>query len=85
MNLQQNIFGEELFTGTAAAEVSSILERYPAAAENPGMFYWLLACDRCPWIAQLDPKRQMELRDAFYGIESARRRRQEYRASNAKQ
>lgn len=77
MTLSPNLFGEELFTGSAKDEVARLLEKFPAAKTNPAILYWAVACERCPWISQLDQKRQFELRDLFYAVESVRRRRQD--------
>lgn len=82
MTLTMNLFGEELYQGTAKDQVARLLEKYPACKENRAMFYWLAAVDRCKWIAQLPPERQIELREMFYSVESLRRRLQDYKAKD---
>lgn len=85
MTLAPNLFGEELYVGSAKDEVARLLEKFPAAKTNPAILYWAVACERCPWIAQLDSKRQFELRDLFYAVESVRRRRQDLLAKDRSQ
>lgn len=80
MTTQTDIFGgETVLTGTDTAETAKILETYPAAAGDPGMFAFLILKKRCPWIAQLDESKQHQLRQFARDWPSLNRRRQEAR------
>jgi|CXWL01.1.fsa_nt_gi hypothetical protein len=78
--LQTNIFGGTVFTGKRTNEVETLIEKYPLAATNTGLFFFAALREHCPWVSQLPEERQNELRAYCRGIESLRRRRQEGRA-----
>ena len=81
MSLQQNIFGENEWVGPTSSEVRNILEKYPAAVDDPSHFYFLCLKETCPWICQMPQEKIMELRHFCRDIESLRRRRQEFKAA----
>ena len=62
-------------------EARSIIEDYPAAANDPPLFNWIFLKKQCPWLAQLEENRKMELKAALRGLERLRRARQEVKNS----
>jgi hypothetical protein len=82
MTTQMTIEGEEVKVETDTRETELIVEKFPAAKTDPGLFFFLVLKHRHPWVAQLDEHRQNELRRYCYDIESLRRRRQDVRAKD---
>ena len=80
MTFQLSITGEETWVGNDSQEIAKLLEKFPAAASNTGMFFYFALRERCPWIAQLSEDKQRDLKAFCRDTESLRRRRQEHRA-----
>lgn len=76
------IDGEDHYVGDTKTEVKHILEKYPAAQTDKGLFYYLCFIQNCVWIKQMPPEKQNEVRHFFRDIESLRRRSQEFRSCN---
>ena len=77
--LAPSLFGSSLPQSTTVDEVAEILRKFPAASERPGLFFYLVLKERCPWIIQLPAEKQLELQDFLHTIVSLNRRRQEMR------
>lgn len=80
MTTQTDIFGgETVLTKDHTTEAVNVIEIYPRAAEDPGLFAWNVLKRRCPWVAQLPETRQLEIRQFARDWPSLNRRRQEAR------
>ncbi len=78
-----SIDGTVTKSGSDTSEVTQILDRFPAAAENPSLFFLLCLKRRCVWVSQLPEDKQHELMAFLRDVTSLDRRRREI-ANNLK-
>ena len=83
MTRQMTITGEAEWIGTDTEDVQHLFDRFPAARDDRGLFFWLMLKTRCPWVAQLPEQRRNELVEFLDDIESLRRRAQEQKANQS--
>ncbi len=81
INLQSNLWGENLPAETSVQEVDRMLEKFPALMDNRGVMYFFFLKESCPFLMQLPPERINEIKAFCHRIESIRRRAQDYKAS----
>jgi hypothetical protein len=77
MTLQTDIFGGVTYEANHKAEVRALIEKFPAAANDPSLFYWLMLRERLPWVEYLDQDKKNSLKAFIRDLEGYRRRRQE--------
>lgn len=80
--LQHSLLGDDArLEVNMTNEVRTIIEQYPHAADHLDLLTWIFLKRQCKWLAQLDEAKTIEMKAALRGIESLRRRAQEFKSA----